>query len=138
MSKLLHVFFDTDFRCRHAGLAARAKKESKFDIDDLGPGDMLVFINAARDRVMVLAGLDEDDSHGVLGYYRSPHGRIDLEAIQYIPDAFAGGNLRFESALKKSLIERLSKPRSKPKKKSVPRGTKNKIISPTQGAPDAN
>lgn len=107
--KLIHVFFDTDMRCRHDGLLARAKKERGFNRSDLGPGDMLAFINTKRDRIMVLAGLDEDDTYGVLGYYRSPHGRIDELAIQYIPDAFAGGQINYNQALRKALTQRLAK-----------------------------
>lgn len=66
---------------------------------------------------MVLAGLDEDDSYGVLGYYRSPHGKIDEMALQYIPDAFAGGDMRYETALRKSLVERLTKKRKRKEQK---------------------
>lgn len=107
--KLLHVFFDTDMRARHEGLLARAARERKFKRSDLAPGDLLAFINRKRDRIMVIAGLDEDDTYGVLGYYRSPHGRIDEMAIQFIPDAFAGGQIDYNQALHKALHERLGK-----------------------------
>lgn len=109
MTRLMHVFWDVDMRGRHEALAEHAKKERKFNIEKLNPGDMMAFINRARDRIIVLAGVDEKDSYGVLGYYRSPHGRIDPHAIQYIPSAFSGGRLDMNEALRKSLTERLAK-----------------------------
>lgn len=107
MSRIIHVFYDQDMRCRHDGLAKRAREEREFDVRDLRPGDVLCFINAKRDRLIALAGLDEENSHGVLGYYRSPHGRIDERAVQYIPQAFSGGTFKMKTAIKKALHDRL-------------------------------
>lgn len=108
MSKrIIHVFYDQDMRCRHDGLWARALKEREFKREDLRPGDVLCFINSKQDRLMAIAGLDETDSYGVLGYYRSPHGKIDETAIQYIPQAFNGSTLEMNKAIKKALTKKL-------------------------------
>lgn len=107
--RLLHVFHDVDLRGRHEALAAHALKERKVDIGKLSPGSMIAFINVAKDRIIVIAGIDEEDSYGVLAYYRSPHGRIDPMAIQFIPAAFNGGKLDMNKATKKALLARLAK-----------------------------
>lgn len=108
--KLLHVFFDVDMRGRQSALIEHAKSTRKFSMDKFGQGDMMVFLNTARNKIYVLAGLDEEDSYGVLAYYKSPHDRrIDPEAIQFIPEAFSGGNINMNSALKKTLAQKLSK-----------------------------
>lgn len=104
--KVIHVFWDTDMRCRHDGLIARAKKE-KVKFEELDPGQILVFINHAKDRLMVLTPTDEDNTLGVLGYYRSPTRRIDPMAIQYISLAFGGQGFDFKRSIKASLLERL-------------------------------
>ena len=108
MNRIIHVFYDQDMRARHPGLAKRAKEERDFDVSKLRPGDVLCFINVKRDRLIALAGLEEENSFGVMGYYRSPHGRIDETAIQFIPKAFAGGNFRMNAAIKKALHKRLA------------------------------
>jgi hypothetical protein len=106
--KLFRVLFDINMNCRHEGLRAQAM-DRKVAWTKLEPGDILAFINTKRDRVMALAITDETDGFGVLGYYRSPHGRIDLMAIQYIAEAFGGGRLDMDGATKKALLKRLSR-----------------------------
>lgn len=106
--RLLRVFFDTDMRGRHEALIARAKEE-KIEFSKLKPGDVLAFVNGKRDRIMALAVTDEKDSFGVLGYYRSPHGRIDPFAIRYIAEAFGGGKFDMTPAIRQALEERLRK-----------------------------
>lgn len=108
-NRIIHVFFDTDMRCGHIGLAEKAKKEGNIEVNDLETGHLLCFINAKQDRIMILTGTDEEKSYGVLAYYRSPRGRIDLDSIRFIPEAFNAGGINYDRALKKSLIERLGK-----------------------------
>jgi len=106
-NRLLHIFFDVDMRGRQNAMIAHAKKHKKFSMDSFKQGDMLVFLNTKRNKIYVLAGLDEEDSYGVLAYYKSPHDRmIDPEAIQFIPEAFSGGSINMNSALRRTLIER--------------------------------
>jgi len=112
---LIHIFWDTDMRSRHEGLAERARKERKFKVEDLEPGDMLVFVNRARTKVMALAGVAEADSFGVLGYYRSPHGRIDELAVGKLAGAFSGGKIDMDKATKEALLERLQRKKARAK-----------------------
>ena len=107
MGRIVHLFLEQDMRCTQPGLVARAKAERDFDIADLKPGDVLAFLNAKCDRIKVIAGIDEEDSYGVMGYYRSPHGRIDEGAVQYIADAFKGGAFKMTTAIKRSLHNKL-------------------------------
>jgi hypothetical protein len=104
--RLVYVFFDQDMRCTHEGLNRRMKKELG-DNFKLQPGMISAFINRKKDRVMVLAGLKEADTFGVMGYYRSPHGRVDSGAIKFIPDAFDGGSFNMDRAIQKVIIEKL-------------------------------
>lgn len=108
MTKIIHVFYDQDMRCRHDGLAERARKERGFDVHKLKEGDVLMFINSNRNRIIALAGLDEENGHGVMGYYRSPRGTIDEMAIQFIPQAFSGGGFKMNNAIKQALHKRLA------------------------------
>lgn len=118
MNKLLYIFFDTDMRAQHDGLTERAKKEAKIKVQDLAPGSLLCFINRRRDRIKVLAGCAEQNSHGVLGYYKSPSGSIDIQSLQFIPEAFDGNRLTYDSMLRETLLERLE-----PKKRKKENGT---------------
>lgn len=112
-TRLLHVFWDVDMRARHEGLTMLAKKEG-LDVKKLKPGEMCCFLNRKQDRLMVLAGVNEEDTYGVLGYYRSPHGRLDQMAIQYIPEAFGSEGLDMKAAIRKALEARI-----KPKRQVV-------------------
>jgi len=110
MTKLLHVFFDTDMRGRHEALDARALEDRKFDVKKLKPGDVLCFINTKQDRLMLLSGVNEQDTFGILGYYRSPHGRIDLKCIGYIQESFGGSaEVTMQEALRKRLDKHISR-----------------------------
>ena len=51
MARILHVIQNADFRCRHEGLVAIAKK-AKVDMSQLKVGDIVVFLNVARDRLI--------------------------------------------------------------------------------------
>lgn len=104
--KLLHVFSDTDMRKRHEGLMDYAKEQG---VKSPKAGDVLAFLNAKRDRIIVLSFIDEKDCFGVMGYYRSPHGRVPMEAIQYIPQAFGGEGFDMNKAIRAGLVELLSK-----------------------------
>lgn len=108
MPKLLHVFLDADMRCRHEGLF-KFMKTNRVNPKTLRPGDIVAFLNRRKDRLMVIGVLDEENSYGVLAYYRSPSGRVAAEAIQYIPKVFGGMGLDMGEAVRKSLIDILSR-----------------------------
>lgn len=102
--KLMHIFFDTDMRCSHDGLRAICHKEG---LKNIGMGSVVVFINHRQTHIKILAGTDEKDSLGIVASYKSPHGRVDTHAIQFIPESFGGANINYSKALEKSLLERL-------------------------------
>lgn len=102
MARLLYVIPEADFRCRHYGLWELAKKKG-VDPTKLNKGDIIAFLNNSKDMIAVIAVTGEADSVGVLAYYRSPHGRIEPHAIQFIPEVFGGGVLDMRKATAKAL-----------------------------------
>lgn len=133
MSRLLHIIADTDMRARHEGLSVWAKKNG-VKWKNLKPGDIVAFLNTKRDRVMVLGVMDEADSFGLLGYYRSPHGRVMPEAIQYIPKVFGGGRFDMNEATREALVELLEK-KKRAKVQNVPTPVKKLKKKPGKSAP---
>ena len=108
MARILHVIQNADFRCRHEGLMAMARK-AQVNMDELRVGDIVVFLNVARDRLICISVLPEQDSFGLLSYYRSPHGRVPMEAIQFIPQAFGATGLNMNAAIRSGLEQLLKK-----------------------------
>lgn len=99
--KLVRVFFDTDMRNQHDGLLKIAKKEG-VDAASIAPGEHILFINTKMNRMKMLS------SGGVLSYWRGRQGeRVNLEAIQYIPDAFSAGKINYTKALKNLMLGKL-------------------------------
>lgn len=108
MGRLLHVIEDADMRCRQEGLIAQAKA-NKVDMASLKPGDIVAFLNTKKDRLMVMTMLQEEDSHGFLGYYRSPHGRVPPEALEFIPRALGVDGFQMNKAIRAGLAKLLAK-----------------------------
>lgn len=108
MSKLLHVIENADLRGRHGSLLEQAKKEG-VKVDDWKPGDIVAFLNTKKDRLVVMTMLPEEDSHGLLGMYKSPHGRVPAEAIEFIPLAFGGEGFQMNKAIRAGLEKLLYK-----------------------------
>ena len=107
--RLLHIFWDTNMNCRQDGLKKVAKKEGGITLDDLKMGDMLCFINRAKNRIATLTKIPEGESYGVMGYYRSPGERkIALCTLKYIPDSFNSmGELDMDKVTRSALLEQL-------------------------------
>lgn len=107
--RLLHIFYDTNMNCRQDGLKKVAKKEAGLTMDDLKQGDMLCFINRAKNRIATLTKVPEGASYGVMGYYRSPGDRrISLRALGFISESFnASGDLNMDKATRLALMEQL-------------------------------
>ena len=105
--RLIAILWGTDMRLAHDGLLAEATGKNKA-LALLKPGECIAFVNEKRDRIKLLAG----SNHGypVLGYFRSKTGRIDVQAIQFIAQAFNGSRIDYNAALKKSLLKRLPIP----------------------------
>jgi hypothetical protein len=94
----------------HHGLAEIARKVAKIKVEELGSGEVIMFLNRAKDKLKIVG------SRGVvLGYLKMPKGqRIMLEAIQYIPQTFgSSGALNYDKALEKALVQRLQRERGK-------------------------
>ena len=73
MNKLVHVFFGVNMSAQHDGLLT-IMSTKKLKPEKLAPGEMVCFINNARDRIKILARANEENTRGVIGYYRSPRG----------------------------------------------------------------
>lgn len=97
------IFDNVHMGLGHDGLADIAKKHRK-DPARLVPGELLMFINRAKDKMKVYG------PNQVIAYLRMPHGRrIVLEAIQYIPQAFArSGKIDYDAALKRVLEAKMA------------------------------
>lgn len=94
MSTIRRVFLDVDMRNSHDGLNAVAIK-NHIHPDSLEPGDFLVFLNTEKNKIKILT------ANGVMAYYRSPHGKLELGVIRLIPQAFkASGRIDYDASLK--------------------------------------
>ncbi len=107
--RLMHIFWDVPMNGRQPALMKVAKKAADVTLDDLKTGDMLCFINRKLTRLATLTKVNEADSFGVLGYYRSPHDRrINPRAIRYIPESFGSkGEIDMDRATRKALLTQL-------------------------------
>lgn len=98
-NRVLQVFLNADLRCSHDGLREIAKKGG-LDVKDLQPGQYIVFLNAAKDRLKLYA------SGNVVAYMKQPDGgKIDPRMIAELPRAFNGTTINYESAIKEALIK---------------------------------
>ena len=103
--KILRCLMGADLRCGHEGLKLQIARQ-KLDLSTLEEGDLVVFINNARDKIKVFAS-----GPNLFAYYRAPKGsKIDLKAIQYIPRAFQyRGLIDYEQSLKEMLEREVKK-----------------------------
>ena len=104
MQSLVQCFLDADMRCQHDGLAKIAKNKD-MDVYKLRQGEHVVFVNSALDRVKMFS------SGGVLSYLRLKKGKVNLETLRLIPEAFSNGNIEvaYSRSLKKVLEAKLKK-----------------------------
>lgn len=104
MQNLIQCFLDADMRCQHDGLAKIAKRKD-LDVYSLKKGEHVVFINSALDRIKMFS------SGAVLSYLRLKKGKVNLETLRLIPEAFNDGNLEvaYSRALKQVLETKLKK-----------------------------
>jgi hypothetical protein len=78
-------FWDVDLRQSHEGLRQHASRRG-YKLSDLGPGEAYLFVNVSMSAYKILMNVvGEKDSLGIVSSYRSPHGRMELGAIQYLP-----------------------------------------------------
>lgn len=101
MSRLLRVFLNADMRNGHDGLKQLAKTE-KLDLAKLEPGEYVLFLNSARDRLKLFA------TDNIFAYLKLDRGRIDLRTLSKIPRAFSGsGKIDYDATLKEVLKKEL-------------------------------
>ncbi len=102
--QILQCFLNADLRCGHDGLASLAKKHD-LNVTKLIPGQYVVFINSARNRLKVYA------ASNVIAYLKlATGGRIDLNTVREIPRVFNGsGKIDYEEALRIAVNKSLAK-----------------------------
>lgn len=99
MVKLIRVFLDVDMRNQHDGLARLADNQG-YNLSKLNLGEHVIFLNSKLNKLKMYS------YGGVLSYLRLPKGRIDLNSIRSIPNAFTAGetvDVAYTDALRKSL-----------------------------------
>jgi hypothetical protein len=103
MSKLIQIFLNADLRCSHDGLSKLAR-DNNIKVEDLLPGEFVLFINSNMNRLKLYT------ANQVLAYLRLKTGRIDLRAIQLIPQSFqASGKLQYDEALKEVIEKHMGR-----------------------------
>lgn len=98
-NRVLQIFLNADLRCSHDGLREIAKKGG-LDVKDLQPGQYIVFLNCAKNRLKLYA------AGNVVAYMKQPDGgRIDIRMIAELPRAFNGTSINYETAIKEALAK---------------------------------
>lgn len=101
MNKIIRYFPNTHLGNSHTGLKAIAK-EHGVNLDQLSPGEFVVFTNRAKTGVKIFT------RGNTLSYTRAPGSeRLDLETIRLIPTYFQGGAFQYDQALKNRLLKSL-------------------------------
>jgi hypothetical protein len=107
--KTVQFILGADMRGNHDSLKQQAKS-CRVSLGSLAPGEAVVFINKARDKMKAYS------YNNVISYYRSPDPSrpIDLDSLDEIPRAFnKRGELDYTKALKLRLEKKLAKKKFK-------------------------
>lgn len=97
--RIVQVFLNADMRQGHSGLKKLAESYGIYP-ELFERGEYLVFINRQQKMLKVMAGKD------LIAFYKSPSGRLTMESIQYIPEAFlSDGNFEMGLAIKRALTQ---------------------------------
>lgn len=99
---ILQIFHDTDLRNSHVGLSQIAKKHG-IDVTKIRNKEHLLFLNAAKTKVKLYS------SHGLVSYYLSPSGKLNLHMIEELPSAFGAGGFDFKKAERLALDKLLAR-----------------------------
>lgn len=104
MNRVVRVFPEVYMYYGHDGLVAIAK-EAGIDLQQLKPGELVVFINTTRDKIKLYG------ANNVIGYYRNKPGHpIDLRTIPLICKSFgSSGRIDYEANLKEAIIKALER-----------------------------
>lgn len=99
--RIVRVFMDVHMGYGHRGLS-KVARESDVEIDTLDRGEMIVFLNRKQDAMKVYT------AGNTVAHIKMPQGgRIDLRVIKLLPTFFSGGEVRYQSALKRHLKQKL-------------------------------
>lgn len=103
MKRIAGAWVNVNMGKGHQSLALFARQKGK-DPKRLGEDELLLFINRKNDKMKVMG-------HGglVIGYLRLESGKIDMEALQYIPTTFGANGLDYPAALRQALEQRLAR-----------------------------
>ena len=98
--RIVSVIMNVNMGKSHDGLSELAK-QFRVDPKKLEPGQYLVFINTAKNRIKVFT------ANSVIAYLRLERGQqLAMETIRLIPQAFRStGTLDYDAALKEALLE---------------------------------
>lgn len=98
----IKIFKNVSMIYQHDGLAKLAASK-KVKLDGLEPGEHILFVNGARDRIKMYS------ANKVLSYYRAEKNtRINLEMIEYIPQCFGAKGMDWEAANKMAVAKMLA------------------------------
>lgn len=103
--KILWFFPETNLGNGHNGLTEIAKEEADLDPKDLQEGQFLVFLNRACTQVKMYA------PGNVIAHFKMPSGagRINPQAIKFLPRVFNGKELNYTQALDLAIREAFNK-----------------------------
>lgn len=102
--RIARVFFDVSMANGFDGLK-RIARSHKLNPDVMNDGEFVVFINRAQTMIKCLT------PGNVMAFYKSPSGRITLDAVKHIPKAFVSDQeFWMQRAITEALETRFSKP----------------------------
>lgn len=104
--KIAAVVGDVHMGLGHEGLERVCTKVAKIDPAKMKEGELVFFINRARDKIKILGR--KQDTGWQLVYLKTPGGqKLMMEAIHYIPQTYGAGKFNYDEACKKALTQSL-------------------------------
>lgn len=108
--RLVHILENSDLRGRHVSLRTWAARNG-VNLERIRSGDLVAFLNRRKTQLAILVALEEEDSLGLLAWYKSPHGRVPPEAMEFLPVAFGMEGFQMAAALRAGLEKLLARRR---------------------------
>lgn len=92
--KVLHWVPDVHMYNGHEGLAAIARKELRIKVDELKPGEFVLFMNKSFTAFKVYA------ANNMILHHKSPTGsRLNAKAVLQLPHFIKGQHINYDKAL---------------------------------------
>jgi hypothetical protein len=100
--QIVQVVLNSDLRSGHLGLT-KAAKGLGISTEKLEPGQYVVFVNTAQNRVKLYT------SNQIIAYWKVEKGRrVDLNTLRLIPYAFRSkGSLQYDGLLRETLNQKM-------------------------------